>query len=102
MHQYIVNAALQILPISNHQNKHPYVWVDEVIEVINQFEIHKEVGAFSTTIEGSYDQVFQVIHAINSYLINNHCDEWILNVQLQMRADTHVTASEKVEKFRSN
>ena len=29
MHSYIVNASLQVIPIT--QDKHPYAWVDEAI-----------------------------------------------------------------------
>ena len=34
MHQYLVNASIQILPVV--QDKHPYEWVDEAIIIIQQ------------------------------------------------------------------
>ena len=37
MHVFIVNASLQILPIAN--DKHPYLWVDEAIAIIQPQEL---------------------------------------------------------------
>ena len=50
MHNYIINASLQVLPIV--KDKHPYEWVDEAIEVIKQSKIKYEVGPFATVVEG--------------------------------------------------
>ncbi len=98
MHQYLVNASLQIVPIV--QDKHPYEWVDEAIMVIQQSGINYEVGPFATVLEGSYEQVMNVIHAVNEYLLAKGCKEWISNIQLQVRSDGDITGVEKTEKFR--
>ena len=43
MHQYIVNAAIQILPVV--EDRHPYEWVDEAIEIIQKSGIkYEEIG----------------------------------------------------------
>lgn len=49
MHQYIVNASLQIIPIV--RDKHTYEWVDEAISIIQQSTVKYEVGAFATTLK---------------------------------------------------
>jgi len=98
MHQYIVNASLQIVPIV--LDKHPYEWVDEAIAIIQQSSVKHEVGPFATTLEGTYDEVMKVIHNVNEYLQNKGCAEWISNVQIQIRSDRDITADEKTEKFR--
>lgn len=98
MHQHIVNASLQVLPVVN--DKHPYIWVDEAIAVIQQSGIRYEVGPFATVVEGTYDEVTSVIHAVNEYLCREGCQEWILNVQWQIRSNADITAGEKTEKFR--
>ena len=97
MHQHLVNASLQIVPIV--QDKHPYVWVDEAIAVIAASGIKHEVGPFATVIEGTYDEVMRVVHQVNEYLQQQHCDEWILNFQLQVRSNRDITAAEKTDKF---
>ena len=98
MHQYLVNASIQILPVV--QDKHPYEWVDEAIAVIQQSGIRHKVGAFTTTLEGTYQEVLNVIHAVNEYLLAKGCNEWISNIQLQIRSNSDITGDEKTEKFR--
>jgi uncharacterized protein (TIGR00106 family) len=98
MHNFTINASIQIVPIV--QDKHPYIWVDEAIEVIQRSGIKYEVGPFATVVEGTYEEVMQVIHEVNKYLVKEKCNEWITNVQLQLRAETGITAEEKIIKFR--
>ncbi|MBD0279051.1 MAG: thiamine-binding protein [Flavisolibacter sp.] len=96
MHSFIVNASIQIVPIV--QDKHPYDWIDEAIGVIKRSNIKYEVGPFATILEGTYDEVWKVIHSINEYLSERKCAEWIQNIQLQIRSEKDSTADEKVNK----
>src|SRR5436190_8880503 len=98
MHQFIVNASIQIVPIV--LDRHPYEWVDEAIAVIQKFGIKYEVGPFATMVEGTYEEVMAVINAINEYLYTHHCHEWITNAQIQIRSKGDITGDEKVEKFK--
>src|SRR4029079_17204416 len=98
MHNYIVNASIQIVPIV--QDKHPYEWVDEAIAIIEQSGIKYEVGPFSTIVEGPYKQVSVLINSINDYLQKNGCEEWILNAQIQIRGNSNITGDEKTSKFK--
>ncbi|HEV8287055.1 MAG TPA: thiamine-binding protein [Chitinophagaceae bacterium] len=100
MHNYIINASLQVLPIVN--DKHPYEWVDEAIDLIKQSGLKYEVGPFATVLEGRYNEVMTVVNSINEYLYKKRCNEWILNVQLQIRSNADITASEKTEKYKQN
>ena len=98
MHDFTVNASIQLLPIV--QDRHPYDWVDEAIAVIQQSGIKHEVGPFATVVEGTYNEVMQVVHAINEHLNAKGCSEWITNLQIQIRSNKSITAEEKTEKFR--
>jgi uncharacterized protein (TIGR00106 family) len=97
MHSYITNASLQIVPLVN--DKHPYEWVDEAIEVITNSGIKYEVGPFATVIEGTYNEIMKVVNEVNEYLLSRHCEEWICNLQVQIRSDRGITAGEKMKKF---
>ena len=99
MHSYIVNASLQILPIVN--DKHPYEWVDEAIAIIKNSGIKFEVGPFATVLEGTYDEVMNVINMVNEYLFSKGCAEWISSIQIQVRCDRDITGDEKVLPFRA-
>ena len=100
MHNYIINASIQIVPVLVTTEKHPYAWVDEAIAVIQQSGIKYEVDAFSTVIEGTYSEVMKVINAVNEYLYEHNCHEWICNAQIQIRGNNNITAGEKTEKFK--
>ncbi len=97
MHQFIINASIQILPIV--QDKHPYEWVDEAIAIIQQSGIKYQVGPFATVLEGKYDDVMKVIHNVNEYLYQKECNEWISNVQIQIKSKGDITGDEKTEKY---
>ena len=97
MHNYIVNASIQILPIV--QDKHPYEWVDEAISVIQQSGIKYKIGPFATVVEGSYEEVMHVVNNVNEHLTRNNCNEWITSVQFNIRSNSDITANEKVSKF---
>jgi uncharacterized protein (TIGR00106 family) len=97
MHQYLVNASIQLLPLA--QDKHPYEWVDDAIAVIQQSGIKHEVGPFTTVLEGTYDEVMLVVNQVNEFLYSKGCAEWITNVQIQIRAQGDMTGDEKTEKY---
>lgn len=97
MHNYIVNATIQLLPIT--QDKHPYHWINEVVMVIQQTEVKYKIGPFATVIEGTYQQVMDVFDAVNRHLVEAGCNEWITSLQLNMRCSTDITANEKLAKF---
>ena len=98
MHNYIINASIQIVPIV--QDKHPYEWVDEAIVIIQRSGVKYDVGPFATVLEGTYDEVMKVIHDVNEYLYSKGCNEWISNVQIQIRSKGNITGEEKTEKFK--
>jgi uncharacterized protein YqgV (UPF0045/DUF77 family) len=98
MHNYLVNASVQIVPIV--LDKHPYEWVDEAIAIIQRSGIKYEVTPFATVLEGTYEEVMRVLHDMNEDLYKKGCAEWIQNVQLQIRSKENVTGLEKTEKFK--
>jgi len=97
MHNYIINASIQIVPIV--QDKHPYEWVDEAIAVIQRSGIKYEVGPFATVLEGNYNEVMKVINDVNEYLYSKDCKEWISNLQIQIRSEGDIIGEEKTAKY---
>ena len=98
MHQHIINASIQIVPIV--LDKHPYLWVDDAIAIIQQSGIKYEVTPFATVLEGTYEEVMRVIHQVNGFLYEKGCAEWIANLQIQIRSEGNITGEEKTEKFK--
>ena len=100
MHSYTTNFSLQIIPVTD--TKHPYAWIDEAIALIQQSGVKYEVGPFATVIEGTYEELFSLVHQINEFLFEKNCEEWIMNLQVQLRSGRSITAQEKIEKFQHN
>lgn len=98
MHNLNINVGIQLVPV--HTKEHPYEWVDSVIDVIKESGLVYEVGPFSTSVEGSYQKVQQLVDRINNFLLQEQCPEWLLNVQYQIRSDDSVSATEKTGKFK--
>ncbi|HEY4151542.1 MAG TPA: thiamine-binding protein [Chitinophagaceae bacterium] len=98
MHNHIINASIQLLPIV--QDKHPYEWVDEAIAIIQQSGIKHDVGPFATVLEGTYTEVMKVINDVNEYLYAKGCAEWITSLQIQIRSAGDITGEEKTAKFK--
>ena len=98
MHNYIINASIQIVPIV--LDKHPYEWVDDAIAIIQRSGVKYEVTPFATILEGTYEEVMNVIYQVNEFLYAKGCAEWISNLQIQIRSAGDVTGEEKTEKFR--
>jgi len=99
MHQFIINASIQILPIV--QDRHPYEWVDEAIAIIQQSGLKYEIGPFATVVEGKYEDVMATINAVNEHLYSKECNEWIASVQVQIRSKGDITGDDKTAKFKS-
>ena len=97
MHSFIINASIQLLPIA--QDKHPYEWVDEAILVIQRSGIKYKIGPFATVVEGTYREVMSIVDEVNEHLVNSGCNEWLLNLQLNIRSNADITANEKLQKF---
>jgi uncharacterized protein (TIGR00106 family) len=97
MHNHIINASIQIIPIVS--DRHPYEWVDEAISIIQRSEVQYEIGPFATVLEGNYDAVMKLIHEVNDHLYSRNCSEWITNLQIQIRSEGDITTSEKMQKF---
>jgi uncharacterized protein YqgV (UPF0045/DUF77 family) len=96
-HPFIVSAAIQLVPVVAGE-RHPYEWIDEVIDLIKASNVNYEVGPFSTTLESDYKSIMKIIDDINSYLLSKKCPEWLLNIQIQVRSEADITAAEKVDK----
>lgn len=76
------------------------MWVDESIAIIQKSNVKYEIGAFDTVLEGKYDEVMKLINNINEHLYTKQCNEWITNVQIQIRSNGDITGDEKTEKFK--
>ena len=62
MENHKINAALQLLPLSNNIDK--YKIIDKAIDLIKSSGLNYVVCPFETVVEGSYVEVMQLIENI--------------------------------------
>ena len=91
-----VNIALQILPSS--KTIHPYALVDKAIEVIATSGLRYKVTPFETVMEGSYDQIMEVIKKAQQACYEAGADSLMTYVKIQT-SKTDVSIEDKIGKY---
>ncbi len=94
-----INAAIQLLPLKTDENR--YSVVDKAIALINESGLNYKVCPFETVVEGSSEEVYSLIHKIQRVILENGCDELILNIKIHA-ANRDLRISEKLEKYPEN
>jgi Uncharacterized conserved protein len=92
----IVNIALQVLPSSS--SVHPYALVDKAIEVIASSGLRYKVTPFETVMEGTYDNIMDVIKKAQEACYEAGADSLMTYIKIQSsRKD--VSIEDKMEKY---
>lgn len=73
--------SIQILP-THPQSRDGYKYISEAIEIIEDSGLTHFVGPLETTIEGTMDQLFNLVKKMNNYLADEGCDRVISNIKL--------------------
>lgn len=92
-----VNLSIQVVPVNVSDS---YSIVDKAIEVIQSKNIKYEVGPFSTSVEGPYSELMELIEEMKTASFEAGADELLLNIQIHAKKDKDVTFESKVQKFR--
>ncbi len=90
--------AVQVVPI-NHPDS--YSIVDRAIDEIKRSNLAYEVGPFSTSLEGEYEELVTLIKKIKTASLEAGADELLLNIQIHVKKNNDVTIESKVRKFRN-
>lgn len=87
-----VNLAIQFLPLRYPKDK-AYEIVDAAIAVVQKSGLKYAVGAFETTVEGSYEAVFALLDLMQEAARNAGADELLINMKLHRSfvEDLHIT-----------
>lgn len=91
-----INAAIQLLPLQTQQ--HRYDVVDKAIALIRNSGLNYKVCPFETVVEGQPAAVYSLIQQIQSEILQQGCDELILNIKIHA-ANRDLSFSEKLEKY---
>lgn len=80
-----VLAGVQVMP--DGKNRDTNGSVTEIVKIVKSSGLNYEVGSEITVIEGSLDEVMDVIIKMQREAINQPTDEVITNVKLYYRED---------------
>lgn len=92
-----INAALQILPKS--RDKDVYSLVDKAIEVIAQSGLKYQVCPFETVIEGTYEEVMEVVNKAQEACFAQGAEDMMVYIKLQRNRTKDVAIEEKMDKY---
>lgn len=94
--EHTVNIALQILPTS--KTIHPYQLVDKAIEVIASSGLRYKVTPFETVMEGSYDEIMNVVKLAQEACYEAGADSLMTYIKIQS-STKDVSIEDKMEKY---
>ncbi|WOO87879.1 YkoF family thiamine/hydroxymethylpyrimidine-binding protein [Mollicutes bacterium LVI A0039] len=66
----LIQASLKVMPSGANQ-KEVYDKVNEVIEMIDNSNLKYQVGSSETTVEGEYKDIFNLVEAIHTKLVDD-------------------------------
>ena len=95
----IINLAIQVLPKSN--TREAYDIIDEAIDVIKNSGVKYVVCPFETVMEGTYDQLFDVVGKVHDRCFKEDADEVLINIKIQSRRDSNVYIDDKTGKYKN-
>lgn len=91
-----VNIAFQVLPSS--KTIHPYTLVDAAIAVISASGVKYKVTPFETVLEGSYDDIMQVVAKAQQACYDAGAESLMTYIKIQSSTED-VSIEDKMEKY---
>ena len=99
MHQYLVNASIQILPVGLPQEE-AYRIIDAAIEKIQSSGLKYLVCPFETVIEGPYSEVMQLADDMQDACYSAGATTLLVNMKLHRSSAKDMAIDDKIGKYR--
>lgn len=96
----MVIADVAVVPLRPYKGEEEmYKVVDVCIEEIKNSGLKYEIGAMSTTIEGNFDEVFELLKKIHKIPFDLGCERVITTARIDEKAGG-ITINEKLKNHR--
>ncbi|MEF9992213.1 MAG: MTH1187 family thiamine-binding protein [Romboutsia sp.] len=96
----MVIADIAVMPLRPYAGEEEmYKVVDECISQIQKSGLKHEIGAMSTTIEGEFDEVFELLKVIHKVPFNLGCERVITVARIDEKSGG-ITIDEKLKNHR--
>jgi len=92
-----INVSLQILPVV--EEEHIYEVVDQVIRYIDSTGVKYVVGPMETTMEGSFDDLMNIVKEANEICFRKGIARVVSVVKIDAKREG-VTIDEKISPYR--
>lgn len=80
MTNHKINVTIQLLPTKCTADK--IELIDKAIDCIKESKLKYLVCPFETVVEGTYQEIFDLINKIRTTTLSNGCDELIVNMKM--------------------
>ena len=90
----IINLGIQVLPKS--ETRDAYDLIDQAIDVIKSSGVKYMVCPFETVLEGTYDQLFDVVKRVHERCFIEGADEILINIKIQSHCDKNIFIDDKI------
>ncbi len=97
MTDHTVNVAIQVLPSGG--KSFAYSVVDRAIETIAASGLIYRVCPFETVVEGSYEQVIQLMREIRDVCFEAGAEDILINMKWQIGHNKDISISDKMGKY---
>lgn len=85
--------SIQLLP-HHPGNDDKFSYISNAIEIIENSGLIHFVGPTETSVEGTMDELLNLVKKLNSYLSDEGCDEVITNIKLIQSVNDDITIKE--------
>jgi uncharacterized protein YqgV (UPF0045/DUF77 family) len=99
MENFKINAAIQLLPLSNNIDK--YKIIDEAIGLIKASGLNHLVCPFETVVEGNFKEILQLIENIKNIALQGNNEEIILNLKLHCNSKKSLFIDDKIGNYKA-
>lgn len=99
MSRKIISAAIQLVPLTNRDQGFPLI--DEAIGRIIHSGLPYRVTAFETQIEGSFEEIQQLIAEIQALHLHSDVPEILMYVKYHIHQHENQHLSDKTQRFES-
>lgn len=94
MENHKINAAIQLLPLSNNVDK--YKIIDKAIECIKNSGLNYIVCPFETVVEGTFNEIVSLIESIRTIGLQYNNEEIIINLKLHCNSKKDLFIDDKI------
>jgi len=80
MNNFKINVTIQLLPTKCTADK--IELIDKAITCIKDSKLKYLVCPFETVVEGTYQEIFDLVNKIRTTTLNSGCEELLINMKM--------------------